>query len=84
MEVLRGTIREVVALLPDDARIECVVPVKYNVGSIEAIYDVVVVLPKLEVATLTPQRKPRSQAPSQESPSAATPPRSSRSSPAKK
>jgi hypothetical protein len=52
MEVLRGTIREVVGLLPDDAHIEAVVPVQYKMGSVEAIYDVVVVLPKPEVTEL--------------------------------
>jgi hypothetical protein len=46
MEVLRGTLREVVALLPDEAEIKVAVPVRYAVGSLDAIFDVVVVIPQ--------------------------------------
>lgn len=57
MEVLRGTIREVVGVLPDDASIVLAVPVRYAVGSNEQIFDVVV---KLAEPVVDPAPKPTS------------------------
>lgn len=61
MEVLRGTLREVVAVLPDDADIKAVVPVRYQSGQLEAIYDVIVALkePLAEECEETPVSKPK-------------------------
>jgi hypothetical protein len=49
MEILRGTLREVVSMLPDEADIKAVVPIRYTVGSLDAIYDVVFVIPAVTV-----------------------------------
>jgi hypothetical protein len=61
MEVRRGTIREVVEKLPEGAHIEAVVPVKYAVGQLAAIYDVVVSLPPTCEKNATKQPQSRSQ-----------------------
>lgn len=57
MEVVRGTLREVVAFLPDEADIKIAVPVRYQTGQLEAIYDVVFSLTQVEVPDL-PSPKP--------------------------
>lgn len=72
MQVLRGTIREVVALLPDDARIELAVPVRYQAGQLEAIFDVVVVIPEPKVET-PPELRSTATNPSPRSRSSARP-----------
>ena len=69
MEILRGTLREVVSMLPDDADIKAVVPVRYTVGSLDAIYDVVFTLPsEQELPAPRTSRSPSPRAPAPSTP----------------